>query len=72
VTGPTSTGNEAPTDGLSAPESLQDPEVGTERRLGGLNGPQTGAQSLDAPDSGPTVAEAKADDVRWPLEKAGE
>lgn len=46
MTGPTSTGNEAPREGLSAPESAQNPDSGTERRPGGLNGPQTGVQGL--------------------------
>jgi hypothetical protein len=39
--------SEAPGSPLYAAESHETPSVGTERRPGGLNGPQTGAQSLD-------------------------
>ncbi|MDT0306157.1 hypothetical protein RM780_04165 [Streptomyces sp. DSM 44917] len=46
-------GTDYPTQGpgapLYGPESAEPPASGTEERPGGLNGPQTGAQSLAAP-----------------------
>lgn len=45
------TNEQAPGTGSGGPESAQNPRVGTERRPGGPNGPQTDAQSLEASEA---------------------